>query len=359
MTNERFDSIGPEKIIQLYDPKSGMKGILVVDNTRRGPGKGGTRMSLSVSIEEVSRLARAMTLKNAMADLPFGGAKSGIIVDSKALTKEKKAELVTAFAHALKQVSPSIYVGAPDIAMAEEEMRIMAKILGNKGVTGKPKDIGGIPHELGSTGFGVYHSTKVAAAHIHLPLQGARIAVEGFGNVGSFAAKFLGEEGTILVAASDSKGAIYNKEGLDVEELIQLKAQGKSVTDYDDGERIDDIMTIDCDVLIPAAQADVINDNNKDDVKAKIIVEGANIPMSEEIEEEFHRKGILVIPDFVANAGGVISSYVEYIGGKEHEVFPLVEKKITNNTRMVLEKSKQHNTSPRKAAMHIALERLK
>jgi len=357
MTN--FDSIGPEKILQLYDPKTGMKGILVVDSTKRGPGKGGTRMSLSVSIEEVSRLARAMTLKNAMADLPFGGAKSGIIADSKTLTREKKAELVKAFAESLKQVSPSIYVGAPDIAMAEDEMRIMAKILGNKGVTGKPKDIQGIPHELGSTGFGVFHSAKIAAQNINLNLKGAKIIVEGFGNVGSFAAKFLNQEGSSLIATSDSRGAIYNEEGLDVSHLIKLKSEGKSVIDYKDAKKIEDIVTIPCDILIPAAQADVINEKNKNEVKAKIIVEGANIPMSEEIEEDFYKKGILVIPDFVANAGGVISSYVEYVGGKEEEVFPLVEKKITKNTKLVLDKSKQHNLSPRKAATQIALERLR
>jgi len=358
MTNEKYDNLGPEKIIQLYDSKTGMRGVLVVDSTKRGPGKGGTRMSLSVSVEEVSRLARAMTLKNAVADLPFGGAKSGIIADPKKLTKEQKSDLVKAFANSLKHLSPEIYVGAPDIAMAEEEMRTMAEILGNKAVTGKPKDIGGIPHELGSTGLGVYHSTKVAAKHLNLQLKGLKIAIEGFGNVGSFAAKFLGEEGCILVAASDSKGTAYNESGLDIEQLIKLKSEGKSVVDSKE-KTIKDIVSVKCDVFIPAAQADVINEKNKNEVKAKLIVEGANIPMTEKIEEEFHNKGILVIPDFVANAGGVISSYVEYIGGKEEDVFPLVENKITKNTLLVLEKSKKEKISPRKAATQIALDRLK
>jgi glutamate dehydrogenase (NAD(P)+) len=238
-------------------------------------------------------------------------------------------------------------------------MRIIAKEIGNKGVTGKPADIGGIPHELGSTGYGVYHSTKVAANHINLKLKGAKFAVEGFGNVGSFAAKFLNEEGAILVAASDSKGVIYNEKGLDVNKLISLKSSGKSVTDYANAIKINDIISVDCDIFIPAAQADVINNNNKSEVKAKIIVEGANIPMSQEIEEEFHEKGILIIPDFVANAGGVISSYVEYIGGKQEEVFPLVKEKVTKNTLLVLEKSKKESISPRKAATQIAFERLR
>jgi glutamate dehydrogenase/leucine dehydrogenase len=186
-----------------------------------------------------------------------------------------------------------------------------------------------------------------------------RVSIEGFGNVGSFAAKFLGEEGATIVSVSDSKGAIYNKSGLNYNELIKLKSEGKSVIDYLDAVKVSDIVSVDCDIFIPAAQADVINEKNKDSVKAKLIVEGANIPMSKKIEEEFHNKGILVIPDFVANAGGVISSYVEFIGGREKDVFPLVKEKITKNTLLVLEKSKKENISPRNAATQIALERLR
>ena len=167
----QFDDIGPEKILEVYDPKTGMHGFTVIDNTARGPGKGGIRMTPTVTIEEVSRLARAMTLKTAIADLPFGGAKSGIISDPKNISKEKKDEIVKSFSKALKIISPNLYVAAPDINIAEHEMEIFAKTNGSlNSCTGKPKSMKGLPHELGSTGFGVFQSTKIASEFISLNL---------------------------------------------------------------------------------------------------------------------------------------------------------------------------------------------
>ncbi len=167
----KFDEFGPEKILQVYDPKVGMQGFVVIDNTARGPGKGGIRMTPSVSVDEVSRLARAMSFKTALADLPFGGAKSGIVADSKKLSPEKKKLIVESFARALKVVCPSQYISAPDMNMAEREMEWFVKANGHQNAaTGKPakmtisgKTYNGIPHELGSTGFGVFHATSVAS----------------------------------------------------------------------------------------------------------------------------------------------------------------------------------------------------
>ena len=357
----KFDDFGPEKIVEVYDAKSGMHGVVVIDNTWLGPGKGGIRMTPTVSTEEVFRLARTMTWKNAMAGLPFGGAKSGIIADAKTLTREKKDEIVAAFGNALKIVCPELYVAGPDMNMAEHEMKVLANAVGtSKACTGKPKDMGGIPHELGSTGWGVIHSTLVAAPFAALDVTKATVAIEGYGNVGVFAARFLAEKGVKIVAVSDSGGVIYDENGLDVKKLEEVKTSQKTVTKYPDGKVLptSEIISLPTDILITAAIPDLIKPEDIDKIKAKLIVEGSNIPMKEAVENKLAKKGILIVPDFVANAGGVISSYVEYIGGTEQQMFEMVEKKIVENTRTMLETAQKKKTTPRKAAMKIAKQRV-
>jgi glutamate dehydrogenase/leucine dehydrogenase len=359
---EFYDEFGPEKIIEVYNPKVGMKGFVVIDNTALGPGKGGIRMTPSVDKEEVFRLARTMTWKNALADLPFGGAKSGIIANPKEFSKEKKKELIEAFSEALKIVCPDMYVAAPDINTSELEMEWFAKANGSKkSCTGKPKSMGGLPHELGSTGFGVSHAVKVAVEHQGKKLKGMTFAVEGFGNVGSFVCKFLSELGARLVAVSDSKGCLYIKDGIDYKKLMKAKEEKGSVVEYGSGKILpsNDILKVKADVLVPAAVPDLIKIGDVDSIDFKIIVEGSNITMQPDVEQALHRKGILVVPDFVANAGGVISSYVEYIGGDEKKMFKLVEEKITKNTKLVLENAKKGKLYPREAAMKIAQERVR
>ena len=356
-----FNQFGPEKILEVYDAQSGMRGFLVIDNTVRGPGKGGIRMTPTVTREEVFGLARAMTFKNALANLPFGGAKSGIIADSKKISSEKKEEIIKAFARAVKPFCPSQYVAAPDMNMAEGEMAIFAKENGDlKSCTGKPSEIGGIPHELGSTGFGVAEAAKVAIDFLKLNPNELAFSIEGFGNVGSFAAKFLTEYGLKLTAVSDSKGCIHKQDGIDFEKLTQIKKQSGSVINYSDCEILsaEKIVEIQTDILIPAAIPDLINKENKNKVQAKIIVEGSNIPMAQEIEEDFFEKEILIVPDIIANAGGVISSYIEYIGGTPNKAFEMIEEKIKENTKIILEKSGEEKISPRKAALKIAEGRL-
>jgi len=356
------DEWGPEKIIHPNDPKTGMKGILVIDNTALGPGKGGIRFRPDVDVKEVFRLARAMTWKCALAELPFGGAKSGIIADDRNMSKEEKKAIVEAFSRSLKPVCPSMYVAAPDMNTAEEEMKWFAEANGSmKACTGKPKELGGIPHELGSTGFGVYHSTLVAIEHLGFDVKNMKIAIEGFGNVGWFAFKFFSEKEAKIVAVSDSKGCIYNEDGIDFNKVSKVKEETKTVINYKPSKVLknEEIFELPVDVLIPAAIPDVITEKNVDKVKAKIIVQGANIPIPHDVEKILHKKGILIVPDFVANAGGVISSYVEYIGGTPEQMFKLVEEKIRKNTKLVLDKSKKENLNPRDAAMEIAKERVK
>ncbi|MEK6888270.1 MAG: Glu/Leu/Phe/Val dehydrogenase [Candidatus Aenigmatarchaeota archaeon] len=355
-----FDAFGPEKIIEVYHPKSGMRGYLCIDNTALGPGKGGIRMTPSVNMEEVAKLARAMTWKCAIAELPFGGAKSGIVADPKKLSAQEKRQIIVAFSEALRPLCPDFYVSAPDMYMAEEEMRIFVETNGSmKAATGKPADMGGIPHELGSTGFGVYHATRVAAEHMGIDLDGATFAVEGFGNVGEFAAKFLTEQGAKLVGVSDSKGTLYSDKGIEYEKLMGIKKNLGSVTNYPEGTVLPnkDIIHLNVDILIPAAIPNLILANDVDKIKAKLIVEGSNIPMTAETETMLHKKGVVVVPDFVANAGGVISSYVEYVKGNSKEMFQMVEEKVSKNTKMILEKTDKHIT-PRDAALSIAQERV-
>jgi len=355
-----FDGFGPEKILEVYNPKVGMHGFVVIDNTALGPGKGGIRMTPSVSIDEVAKLARVMTWKCALAELPFGGAKSGIIADPRTITLEKKYEIIAAFAEATKIVSPELYVAAPDINTGEKEMEIYAKTNGSmKSVTGKPKELGGLPHELGSTGFGVYHATRIAAEFKEIDLSEATIAIEGFGNVGSFAAKFLSEAGAKLIGVSDIGGLAVNEKGLNYEKLIEARDKKGSVIHYPNAKILPhhDIVSLDVDILVTAAIPDLIKIADVENIKAKIIVEGSNIPMTHEVEKNLTKKGVLVIPDFVANAGGVISSYVEYIGGKQEQMFRLVEEKITKNLKLVLEQMHDYGY-PRGAALHIAKQRV-
>ena len=356
-----YDEFGPEKIISIYNPKTKLQGFLVIDNTARGPGKGGIRMTPTVSAEEVFRLARVMTWKTALADLPFGGAKSGIAAAK--VDDNKKKNLVEEFARELKPYCPSHYVAAPDVNTGEKEMGWFAKANGSmKACTGKPKEMGGIPHELGSTGWGVYHSLLVAMRFASLDPKKTTVAIEGFGNVGMFTAKFLQEQAKIkVVAVSDSHGTAYNKNGFVFSRLKDVKERSGTVTEYPqcDVLKNEQLFELPVDIIVPAALPDSINAKNVDKIKAKIIVQGGNIVMTEEMETRLHKRGILVVPDFVANAGGVISSYIEYIGGNEKAVFPLIEKKIKENTQTVLDHAEREDLKPRDAALEIAKDRVR
>ncbi len=363
------DEWGPEKILRVYDPYTEMKGILVIDNTALGPGKGGIRVTPTVGVEEVFRLARTMTWKCALAELPFGGAKSGIIADTKKLSGEEKMTLIRAFAYAVKPVSPSEYVAAPDINTGEEEMAAYALANGSlKSCTGKPAlmcvkpgEKCGIPHEYGSTGYGVFHSIRISAKQAGIDLKAATLAIDGFGNVGSFLMKYLDEWGSKVVAVSDSRGCIYSSDGLDYDKLKKVKEETGTVTNYERGQVLtsEKLFELPVDIIVPASIPDVINGKNVDMIKARLIVEAANIPASIEIERKLHERGILVVPDVVANAGGVISSYAEYSGKNPQKMFELVEEKIVKNVRLVLETAEEEKVSPRDAALNISQDRVR
>jgi len=354
----REDEFGFEKIIEVYDQKTGMQGVCAIHNTARGPGKGGIRMVPDVTTDEVMGLARAMTWKNSMADLPFGGAKSGIRADPRKLTPEQKEAHMRAFARKIKEVIPDSYIAGPDMNTTEKEMAQFADEIGTpKACTGKPHSVGGLPHELGSTGFGVAISTRTAVEYAGKSLNGMTVAIEGFGNVGTFTMKFLTDWGAKVVAVSDSKGTVYDKGGLKYADLMKIKAEKGTVTAAH-GEKLDaaKLFELPVDILIPGARPDVINKNNVGNIKAKMVAEAANLPAKYDIEQVLMKKGVVVLPDFVANAGGVISSYCETMGWDSDTMFKVVEGKLKNNTKLMLERTKDHDT--RKAAMEIARERV-
>ncbi|MBS3054238.1 MAG: Glu/Leu/Phe/Val dehydrogenase [Candidatus Aenigmarchaeota archaeon] len=364
-----YDEFGPEKILEVYDSKTGMRGFTVIDNTALGPAKGGIRMTPSVSVDEVAKLARTMTWKCAMAELPFGGGKSGIIADDRAMDRDRKMEIVRAFAKAIKPICPSQYVAAPDMNTGEAEMAEFALANGRmNSATGKPATMCvrpgvkcGIPHEYGSTGYGVFHAAKVAAAHLKMGLKGLTVAIEGFGNVGTFAMKYLTESGAKVVGISDSKGTAYLPQGFDYNKMMEVKESQGTVAKYPGAKILDGpaVFELPADIVIPAAIPNSINEKNAGRIKAKIIIEAANIPMTPATEEKLHKAGILVVPDFVANAGGVISSYAEYVGKNPEQMLKLVEKKIVRNTKLVLEAAKKSKASPRAAGMDIAMRRVR
>ena len=350
------DDLGPFKVIHVYEPSIGLKGVLVVDNVARGPSIGGVRMAVDVTTEECARLARAMTFKNAAAGLKHGGGKSVIIADPK-MPKAQKEILIRGFACALKEVEQ--YIFGPDMGTNEECMAWVNDEI-NRAI-GLPRELGGIPlDEIGATGWGLYHAIEVASEFCQLEIKGARFAVQGFGAVGKHVTHFLSDAGANVVAVSDSAGTIYNPEGLDVEKLTSLKNKGKSVTEYVDGESLDadTIIDIECDIWIPAARPDVIREDNVHRLNIRMLVQGANIPATYAAEKTLHEKGILCIPDFIANAGGVICGAMEYQNASQSTAMSVIEEKIRQNTREVLETSAQKQIPPRDAALAMARIRL-
>jgi glutamate dehydrogenase (NAD(P)+) len=297
------DDLGPAKIVQVHEPRLGLEAALVVDNVARGPSIGGLRMAPDVSIEECVRLAPAMTLKKAAAALPHGGGKSVLRGDPR-MPIDRKQRLVRAFAHALRHEDD--YIFGPDMGMDETCMAWIKDEIGR--AVGLPPALGGIPlDEIGATGWGIRHAAEVAAAHCGLALRGARVAIQGFSAVGKHSARFLDDCGAVLVAASDSAGTIHNQVGLDVGRLITLKDGGQSVVTYDDGEPLerDAILDVEC-IGIPAARPDVVREDNVGRLKARLVLQGANIPFTSGAEQTLHERGVVVIPDCIANAGGVI-----------------------------------------------------
>jgi glutamate dehydrogenase (NAD(P)+) len=353
---ERADALGPGKVVHVCEPSVGLRAVLVVDNVARGPAVGGLRMAPDVSVEECARLARAMTLKNSAAGLAHGGGKSVLWGDPR-MPRDGKERLIRAFAHALRHEQD--YIFGPDMGTDETCMAWIKDEIGRS--VGLPAAMGGIPlDEIGATGWGLSHAADVAARHCGLALEGARLVIQGFGAVGMHTARFLNQKGVRLIAASDTMGTVHDPAGLDVAQLIELKKAGKSVRDYHAGEKLDRDAVIDiaCDIWIPAARPDVVREDNVARLRTKLVLQGANIPFSPGAEQALHDRGVLVVPDFIANAGGVICAAMEYRGATESQAFQAIEEKIRANVEAVLSDAAATDVLPREAAMHLARARV-
>lgn len=340
----------------MHDPRVGLEAVVVVDNVAAGPAIGGVRMAADVSVAEVARLARAMTLKNAAAGLPHGGGKAGIRATPGAGPEQEL--LVRAFARAIADTRD--YIPGPDMGTDERCMAWVHDEIGR--CVGLPAVLGGIPlDELGATGYGLAASAEAVEEMGVVRLRGARVVVQGFGAVGRHAARFLHNLGAVVVAVSDSRGGVRDDEGLDVDELWRLKARGGSVADLRDAKAItaDELLCVPCDLWIPAARPDVITEDNGPLLQARVVLEGANIPVTRRAEELLHNAGVIVVPDFIANAGGVICASVEYHGGTRVQAFALIDEQIRANTAAVLTRAAAEGQTPRVVAESLALARVR
>lgn len=344
----RFDDLGPQRVIVFHHPKTRLHAVVVLDTKRDVPSGGGTRLAPDVSLAEVARLARAMTLKYALLSMPVGGAKAGIVLDP---ADPGRSGVVRAFVEAIRPlVESGTFVPGADMGTSAEDFASLLPFARDAGLS---EDL---------TGYGVVAAAKAACALAGRSLEGSRIALEGFGKVGTAAARFFAREGARIVAVSTVLGAIHDPTGLDVEALIALReAHGDAGLAQAPGARPlarDSLFTVPCDVLVPGARPDVIHDGNAHLLEAKLVVPGSNIPYAEGTPATLDARGVLAIPDFVSNAGGVLATVAALQGMSGDAARSLVQAAIENNVRRVVERARRDRTSPVEAATRIAREAL-
>lgn len=351
------------------------EGIRVTHSNILGPAKGGIRYDMDVTIDEVKALAAWMTWKCAVVDIPYGGAKGGIKCDPRQMSAGEMERLTRAYTRAmLNVIGPDKDIPAPDMGTGPREMAWMmdeySKAHGmtvNAVVTGKPLVLGGSLGRTEATGRGVMVSALAAMEKLRINPYQATCAVQGFGNVGSFAALLLEERGVKIVAISDVSGAYYNEKGIDITKAIEYRnGKNGSLEGFDGAEKIDgeELLTLEVDVLVPAAKEDVITANNVDRIKAKLIVEGANGPTSHKADAIINEKGIMAVPDILANAGGVTVSYFEWVqnrlgykwtGERVNRRSDRIMKDAFDN---VYKASQQYNIPMRIAAYVVAIDKV-
>ena len=350
-------------------------GYRVQHNDARGPFKGGVRYHPQVTLDEVKALAMWMTWKTAVVDIPFGGAKGGVRCDPKRMSDKEIEKLTRRYVYMISQViGPYSDIPAPDVYTEAKHMAwfydTYSQIIGHPEpavITGKPVDVWGRPGRDEATGRGVAITAVEAAKKLNVRIKGARVAIQGFGNVGSFAAKILAKEyGAKIVAVSDSKGGIYDPNGLNPDKVLQHKRKTGSVVGYENSKLIsnEELLELSVDILIPAALEGVITRRNADRINSKIIVEGANGPTTPEADRILYEKGVLVVPDILANAGGVTVSYFEWVQGVTRmqwsieEVRRRLEDKMVTAFESVYKVSNEKEVDMRKAAMVLAVKRV-
>jgi glutamate dehydrogenase (NAD(P)+) len=349
-------------------------GYRVHHSTARGPTKGGIRYHPALTLDEVRALAMWMTWKCAVVSLPFGGAKGGVVCDPKALSARELETLTRRYATEIAiLMSPEGDIPAPDVNTTPQIMAwIMDTYSMQRGypvpavVTGKPVAVGGSLGRLEATGRGVAVTTREALAELGRPLAGVRVAVQGFGNVGSVSALLLHRAGARIVAASDSRGGTRNPQGLDPEALLRHKQESGPLADFPRGEAIDNaaLLATDCEVLIPAALEQQITGANAEQIRARLVVEGANGPTTPDADVILDARGVLVVPDILANAGGVIVSYFEWVQDlqaffwSEAEINERLERLLVQAYREVAATAGEHRLNRRTAALVRAIQRV-
>jgi glutamate dehydrogenase (NAD(P)+) len=360
----RIDQIGPEAIVMVADPESGLQGVLVVDSTLLGPAGGGIRMLPDISVAEVAALARAMTYKYGIIGLPRGGSKAGIVGDP-AMPPQQRSRYMKAFGRALSPYlkSRTALVG-PDMGVGVDDLiEIYAAAGADYPRSGLyAKEIDGLSLEFHITGHGVYVAARTAFEIAGRSFEGASVAVEGFGHVGVGVSTYAVKNGAKLVAVSTLAGAVYDAQGIDLRRLLELrKTHGDAcVVAYPKGRQIrnTDIYYLPVDLLVPGARPYVITEANVARVQAGIISSGSNIPITDGAERALFEHGIISVPDFVANAGGIISSWVDYLGGNVAQSFLANERLIGATTRQVLSEALAQRINPREVAAGMVARRI-
>ncbi len=348
-------------------------GYRVQHNADRGPYKGGIRYHPDVNLEEIRALAALMTWKTALVNIPYGGAKGGVACEPRQMSEEEIKRLTFSFTNKLRMViGPMLDIPAPDVNTNAKVMAwIMHEYSKSHGwspavVTGKPVELGGSPARESATGRGAIIIAKEAAKSHGLVFEGARVVIQGFGNVGSHAALVAAKEGARVAAVSDVYGGLYNPQGLDVEALAQVVARKGKIPETNGGEAVtnEELLELECDILIPAALEDVLTKRNTPRIKAKLVIEAANMPTTEEADRILRERGIPVIPDILANAGGVIVSYFEWVQNMQHylwerkQVATELKKLLTRAYKSVIQTAEEKKMSYREAAFAIAIERV-
>ena len=349
-------------------------GYRVHHNITRGPAKGGIRFHPQVTLEEVKALAAWMTWKCAVVNIPFGGAKGGVVCDPGAMSLRELEALTRRYtAEIMDLLGPETDVPAPDIATNEQVMAwimdtysMHARRTVSSIVTGKPISLGGSLGRREATGRGCLFVINEALAHLRIPLAGARVAIQGFGNVGAIAAELLAQQGMRVVAVSDARSGVFAARGLDVAALVAHVARTQWVEGFPGGEPISntELLLVDCEVLLPAAVESQITRANAAKVRARVICEGANGPTTAAADEILDANGVFVIPDILANAGGVTVSYFEWVQNREgyywseERVNKRLKKIMVESFRAVLDYSLSHGVNMRTASYMLAIDRV-
>ncbi len=349
-------------------------GYRVQHSSARGPGKGGIRYAPDVSLDEVRALASWMTWKCAVVNIPFGGAKGGVICDPKTMSQGELERMTRRYTASLIEfIGPEKDVPAPDMNTNEQTMAwIMDTYSMHMGqtvtsvVTGKPVNIGGSRGRREATGRGVSLATDQALKHLNMSPESTSVIVQGFGNVGSYSAKLLWEKGYKIVGIGEFDGALYNRNGLDISELLEYKAKNGTIHGFAEAESVDqhELLTMPCDVLIPAATENVITSVNAERLQCRILVEGANGPTTTLADDILVDKGVFVVPDILANAGGVTASYFEWVQDRmgyfwtEGEVNQRLERIMVDSFDNVLQYAVSHDVNNRIAAYMLAIDRV-